>query len=54
MSSKTKKESKEKGNLGKDRFNELAVLRVRNLLSNPDISQSQKKILLNILRQFEK
>lgn len=52
MGSEIKKEVKGKGKIGDDQFTELAVLRVKNLLANPDISQSQKKVLYNILKKL--
>ena len=36
-----------------DQFQLMAINRIKSLLANPDISRSQKKTLLNILRNLE-
>lgn len=40
-------------NLTADQFQLMAINRIKSLLANPDISRSQKKTLLNILRNLE-
>lgn len=39
--------------LSQDEFNDLAIARIKSLLANPDISKSQKRTLLNILKKME-
>lgn len=34
-------------------FEALSLARIKNLLANPDLSKSQKKVLLNLLHRLE-
>lgn len=34
-------------------FEALSIARIKNLLANPDLSKSQKKVLLNLLHRLE-
>lgn len=55
MSNNTKERtsSTPKDRLDQQSFNGMAIARIKSLLENPDISKSQKKTLLNILRNLE-
>jgi hypothetical protein len=51
--SKSKKKTGSQGLSADRQFGNLAIERVKNLLANPELSSSQKKVLLNILHKLE-
>jgi hypothetical protein len=52
--SKSKEKTKSPGLSSDRQFGNLAIERVKNLLANPELSASQKRVLLNILHKLEK
>ncbi len=54
MTESSKKTGKKEASLKeKPGFNALSVQRIRSLLENPDLSPSQRKTLLNLLKRLE-